>query len=281
MKRYRVFNVDLDSRAATLSFEIQSTWDERVKELHKKNQIQTIVHLGGEFGVYGGDKKIQDFIALNNAPFSIIAFHNDFLRQVRNAFVIGAYFPALTGACSLGERILNHLVLSLRDFYKDTSEHRKIAKKASFNDWDLAIDTLNSWSVLLPNVVEKYRELRMIRHQKAVHFNPATDTDAREYALDAIHLLQDIIQEQFGGLGPQPWFIPNIRGTSFIKREFETTPFIRAVYLPNCRQVGPYHKVDIQFDGTNYRYIVTDDYQYDDKEISDDEFAELYNNRSR
>jgi len=35
----------------------------------------------------------------------------DAMTHVRDAFTIGAYYPALTGAAALGERIINHLMI--------------------------------------------------------------------------------------------------------------------------------------------------------------------------
>ena len=50
-------------------------------------------------------------------PFSVIAYHNLFLEQTREAFVMGHDYPALTGSCALGEKILDPFVLRLRDDY--------------------------------------------------------------------------------------------------------------------------------------------------------------------
>jgi len=48
----------------------------------------------------------------------VIAYHNSFLRRVRDAFASGNYYPALTAGCALGERILNHLILDLREEFR-------------------------------------------------------------------------------------------------------------------------------------------------------------------
>ena len=106
MKRYRVFGVDFDSRPYILSMEIKDEWEEAVKEVHRNNQEQQRQALLKEFGEYYAEQKKQNFIDLGSKPFSIIAFHNKFLEQVRNSFVVGGYYPALTGACALGERII-------------------------------------------------------------------------------------------------------------------------------------------------------------------------------
>lgn len=110
MKRYRVLPFfDFDTRSLTLSEPIREEWDEQVKALHRQNRENTINHLKAEFGEIGWEQKIQNFVDLGPKPLSIIAFHNSFFAQVRSSFVVGAYYPALTGACALGERVLNHL----------------------------------------------------------------------------------------------------------------------------------------------------------------------------
>src|SRR3972149_6553409 len=114
MKRYRVLNFDFDTRVRTLV-----------------------------------DPKKENFIAIDSKPFSILAFHNRFFEQIRTSFIIGSYYPALTGACALGERILNHLILTLRDDFKNSPEYKKIYRKKSFDDWDVPISILASWGTLL------------------------------------------------------------------------------------------------------------------------------------
>src|SRR5262245_53677490 len=129
MKRYRIFTFDLDRRALTLTQYVSESWDEDAKRMHQQNEIQTIAGLLMQFGSYASEAKIQNFIDLGPKPISILAFHNKFFDQVRNAFVVGAYYPALTAACALGERILNHLILLLREDFKATPEYKKVYDK--------------------------------------------------------------------------------------------------------------------------------------------------------
>lgn len=239
-----------------------------------------------DYGIGEFQSKIEDFIAFGAIPLSVFDFHIKFLYQIRDAFVVGSYYPALTGAAALGERILNHLILRLRDDYKGTDEYKDVYDKESFDNWNLAIDTLEAWGVLLPEVVKEYRRLAKIRNRKAIHFNPKTDEKDREYALEAIETLTKIIRIQFSGFGNQPWFIPGIKGASFIKKEWEAEPFIRHVYIKgeNCVLVGPYHQVtEVKPDEKSGAIILEmeDDYDYEQREITDEEFAELYNNRSK
>jgi hypothetical protein len=258
MKRYRILSFDLDTRATFLSMKIQ---DKRIAQ-----------GLLEEYGSHLAELKLQNFIELGPMPISILAFHNEFLHQVRTAFVMGAYYPALTAACALGERILNRLILLLRDDFAETPEYKRVYKKDSFDNWNLAISTLNSWGVLRPEAVDTFKKLSSIRN-RTIHFNPETDKNAPALALEAIRLLNTIIEVQFSAFGPLPWFIVEIRGECYIKKEAERLPFVQKVYLPKCCLVGPRHS--LEFDQTKFRFIVHDNFEYDEREISDTEFAAL------
>ncbi|MFL3317308.1 hypothetical protein [Klebsiella michiganensis] len=268
MKRYRIFSFDFDSRANSLE-PPQEQWDEKVKQLHIKNRENTIKGLTEQFGTWDIEQKIKNFQALNFKPFSVAAFHNKFLEQIRNSFVIGGYYPSLTGACALGERILNHMVLLLRDYHKSSPEYKKLHRKQSFDYWPTAIDALESWGELLPEAVEKFRELN-IKRNNAIHFNPETDHNDRVLALQAIHLIQDIVSAQFAAFGTQPWyfFTP---GEIYIKKEWEERPLIKNIFIPNAALVGPKHKVESIIPNI----VINDQFAYADCDISDEEYIKL------
>jgi hypothetical protein len=251
--------------------EIRDDWEPEVRRQHEENRQRILAGIAAEFGSLDHQRKVRDIIALGPLPFSVLSFHNKFHRQARTAFVSGAYYPALTGICSLGERVLNHLILGLRDSYRGTPQFKAVYRQDSFDDWDLAIDTLDAWGVLLPTVIEAYRRLKTLRH-RAVHFRPDTDVDDRELALHAIEQFATIVQEQFSAFGRQPWFISGVRGTAFLKKEWEARPFIRLVYLPNCVLVGPRHRLSLVGD----RFQISDEYPYEEREVSDEEYAALF-----
>lgn len=270
MKRYRILTYDFDSRANILKQESKDDWKEAQKIHLEYIKKQTREGLVEQFGALGVDNKISNFVELGWLPISVVAFHNKFLRQVRDAYVIGAYYPSLTGACALGERILNQLIIHLRGDFKNTKEYKSVYRKDSFDNWDLAINTLESWSVILPDVAVDFRELKEIRNG-AIHFDPETDRNDKEISLAAVKILTEIVEDQFSGFGTQPWFIPDIVGSAYIKKEFEEQPFVKRIILPNCNLVGPFHKLQSGPQG----WIVLDNYDYEDKEISDEEFASL------
>lgn len=275
MKRYRILNMDFDARTNILNIKIEDCWDPKAKQLYQENQDKIRRGLREQFGSSAGEAKLKNFCDLGAAPFSIVAYHNLFLRQIRHSFVIGCYYPALTGACALGERILNHLLLSLRDFFKSSPEYKTVCRKKSFDNWDIPITALNSWDILQPDVVTAFNELKEIRN-RAIHFHPETDDNDRSLSLTAVHTLGRVIEGQFSAFGVHPWFIPDTLGIAFLKKEVETHPFIQTVYIPNCVLVGPYHQLEHSACG----WVVNDHVDYEDREISDEEFARLHNDKA-
>ena len=270
MKRYRVLSFDFDTRVHMLTQEIPDAWEDQVKKQHRQNREAIEKSLVGFYGQEAQEAKRQNFIDLGDKPLSILAFHNRFFEQIRTAFVMGAYYPALTAACALGERVLNHLILILRDDYRHTPEYKKVSRKDSFDNWDILIDALESWDILLPDVTKQFRRLRDMRH-KAVHFRPEVDSNDRALALEAIQCLREIIRNQFSAFGSQPWFITNIPGEIYIKKDWESKPFIKKIYLPNCLAVGPKHKIEALIP----QVVVNDNFQYEQREITDEEFSVL------
>lgn len=272
MKRYRVLKLDFDTRATLLSMMIQDSWEQRVKAQWRETKRQIAEEIAAEFGPIELQQKLQNLIEVEAAPMSIVAFHNRFLRQARSAFVTGAYYPALTAACALGERILNQLVLTLREYFRATPEYKKVYGKDSFDHWQTAIGVLESWSVLRPEVVDRFRELGAIRN-RVLHYMPGLDLSDREIALNALKLLQQIIEGQFGAFGLHPWFIRGVNGASFLRSDCVSEPFIREIYLPNCALVGPHHRLERNGDD----WMVIDTYPYELRDVTDEEFVAIFN----
>lgn len=272
MKRYRILPFfDFDLRVHSLTESINDTWPEVIKEQQRQNRASVIEGLKYQFGVEDHEQKVQNFIEIGPKPMSVVAFHNLFFSQVRSSFVFGSYYPALTGACALGERILNHLILSLREDFRSTVEYKRVYRKDSFDDWDLAINTLSSWSILLPEAEKDFRLLARKRNE-ALHFRLETEQNVRSMALEAVRCLQRIIGEQFSGLGCQPWFLTGVPGEIYIRTSWESNPFIRKVYLPNGPLVGYRHRIESLHPRI---HIVDPDKNQMGPRISDEDFVRL------
>lgn len=243
MKRYRVIDVTFDTRATILGLDVRPEWEDDVRNQWFANQERVREGLQRQFGPLDWARKERDLLELGPLPFSVVGFHNQFLRQACDAFLVGAYYPALTAATCLGERILNHLVLRLRDHFPAEAKTDAVRDKKSIANWKAAITALDTWRVLTPGVKPAFERLGQLRH-RSVHFNASLEKDVRAPALEAMKLIMNIVSEQFAALGPQPWFIPNAMGLAFIRRDAEVLPFVREFYLPSCRLVGPDHELE-------------------------------------
>ncbi|MGH0601590.1 hypothetical protein [Bacillus mycoides] len=264
---------EFDYRANFLDVEIKEDWEPHVKamweDIHRGVKEKFIM----EFGVVNEEIKLKNLSEIGAKPSSIIAYHNRFFSQIRDAYIFGSYYPSLTGACALGERIFNQLILSLRDYYSQTPQYRRVYSKQSFDNWDLAIETLEAWNVLLPNALEAFKQLKEIRN-RSIHFNFSTELSVKQDALTSIRLITSIIENQFSAsFSGQEWFIPGIPGgVAFIKKGAENRPFVREILIPNSELVG-YKHVMVNKDGV---LVPNDPFEYNNSAISDEEFRNLY-----
>jgi len=272
-RRYHPFAYDFDSTPMSLD-DPGEHWADEVRALHLANRDKAIERLKFEYGERRHAQVIQDTRELGAKAFSIVSYHNLMHEQARGAFVSGLYFPALVAACALGERILNHLILDLRDHYKSSPHYRRVYRSESFDDWRFAVRVLDDWGVLLPDVGAAILELAALRN-RSVHFNPATYTTMREDALSALKTLGRVIQLQFGAFGRQPWFIEDTPGAQFIKRAYEDVPFVKTYLVPLSGFVGVEYGMDLTERG--WRHLDYDD--YGPGEVDDAEYARLYRER--
>lgn len=198
--RHRIMAVEYDARVNTLNVVIQDDWQELDKQLWANNQRLVKEQLLNDFGVSNGDQKLADFIALGIMPFSVIVSHNSILHQVRDAFTAGTYYPALVSAVSLGERILNQILLGLRDDFKDNDKTKLIRGKNTTDNWPRAIEIIKAWGVFDDDLAKDYLALYKLRVAAVHYLNPGLDNDSREEALDAIILLQKIVERRFSAI---------------------------------------------------------------------------------
>ncbi|WP_155006423.1 hypothetical protein [Sphingomonas hengshuiensis] len=275
-RRHLSWSFDFDSRALTMGEVALDDWEPERLEMHRLNQASHRESMIHEFGEHSIDAKIENFIAIGTKPFSVLSYHNAFNQQVRSAFVMGYYYPALVGACALGERILNHLILDMRDYFKSTPQYRHVYRKNSFDNWDMPIDALEAWSILLPEAVKEFRALKALRH-RSIHFNVSTYSTLRDDALAAIQHLRTIIEQQFGSFAQRPWFISGTLGHCFIRKAYEDHPFVATYFIPRCPFVGPLFGMGLTEEGWEFY----DQPDYGDGDWTDEEFAVAYNERDQ
>lgn len=274
VRRYHPFSFDFDATPASLR-EPEEHWEEQVKQLHRDSRAQQIKRLEEEYGTRHVDDAIKNAIDLGSKSMSLLAYHNQLHEQARRSFIAGFYYPALVAACALGERILNHLILDLRDSFRASEHYRKVYRKESFDDWPFAVTVLTDWAILADGVGEQILALGSLRN-RSIHFNPETYQSLRDDALAALRRLNVILAKQFGFFGNQPWFIEKTPGAQFIKREYETNPFVRTYLIPQSGFIGPLYGMEISQEGhwTHLDYV-----DYGEGELTDEEFAQKYRER--
>lgn len=91
--------------------------------------------------------------------------------------------------------------------------------------------------------------------------------------MKALNYLSKIIELQLGFLFNR--VIPGTAGSFFIPKFVEYEAFIKEYYLPRCPLVGPYYSVE----NKQGKWSFIDWDNYEEKDIRDEEFVELFNNR--
>jgi hypothetical protein len=273
-RRYHPFSFDFDSTPLSLN-DPDERWDEQVKRAHLEHREQEINRLKLRYGALDIENVVKNAADLGPKSMSLLAYHNRLHEQARRSFIGGTYYPALVAACALGERILNHLVLDLRDSFKSSEHYRKIYRKDSFDNWPFVVSILTDWKVLVDGVGADFLALGELRN-RSIHFNPETYQSMREDALAALQRLNAIIGKQFGYFGCQPWYIENTPGAQFLRRAYEKHPYVRAYIIPRSGFVGPFYGMERSQEGHWMHLDYTD---YGDNELSDEEFARLYRER--
>lgn len=273
-RRFRPISLTFDSRSVLLAQEIAEDWAPEIKEQWRTNQSSVRMALLAELGTIDGEDKIQNYMQLGPAPWSVIFRHNELLNQIRRAYAHGDFYPSLVGACALGERLLNELLVVLRDDYVNHSATtRRLRAGRSITNWPIAISVLEDWQVIEGKTASGIKDLAQLRH-RAVHFDKTVDASGPQAALEAIRLIQQFIEDVFSPHGLPPRFIADIAGASFFSLEAEQIPLVKRVFLPNCALLSPAHRMiasDIQRGGVTWS--IYDDADYDPTPLSDEQFA--------
>lgn len=272
-RRYRPIRVTFDTRNVILGMEIEDGWDTTTKVMWKEMKAQVNAELFGELGPVDGEAKLENYRAMGPAPWSVVFEHSSLLRQVRSSFAHGDFYPALVGACALGERLLHQLILSLRgDFLNHPATTRRVRAGKLSTEWGTLITVLHGWGVLDTQMARAYRSLEERRHE-AVHFNPQMKVETRGSALSALLTLQEIVEYVFEPHGGPPRYIADTGGASYIALEAETEPLIQRIFLPNCALVSPAHRLEADDDAPE-EWLIFDDQDYPDEPLTDEEFAQ-------
>ncbi len=257
---YKVLNFSFDARVNNLR--------EHIPDKHKETLLNDFKSQWGErdFNI-----KIERYIKLDLAYIGISEEYYDLLQPVISSYCCGYFYPAMTSAGALGERILNRLILNLRDYYKSSKHYKKIYRKDSFDQWEYPIEVLKDWDVITEDVANLFLKLKQYRND-SIHYNEGYNFEKNSH--DAIKTLANIIDLQFNYIKRRDLFWSfDVPGEILLRTEKVNVPFVKEFVLPHCALIGPY------CEPTATPPVKTKEYPL--KPFSDKEFIELRRNKDK
>lgn len=269
MKRYRLSSFHIDTSRNVFGGRLPPS---AAMDIAKK-ELESSIKAG--YGEFNFDKKFKRYMALEKPVLSIVGEHSALLEDIGNAYISGNLYSALTGACCLGERIFNDIIFKVMDDFKSSTHYKNVYNKGSIIDWDFAIQILDDWGILDPEVAKKYRRLARLRNE-SVHYQKKSQ-DLEAMSLEAINIINFIILRLFGIDQHRKDILIyfEVPGELFIKKVAEKNPLAKAYYLPCAVLVGPQY--EMEYDAASGKFRVLDSHPYDKTEISDAEFVRLRN----
>lgn len=260
MKRYRWTNFFIDTTRNIIR-------DSKPPASVKKQMIDKMYEfITLNYGSANTMEKFDRWYSLNPPDLCAPVSYHELMREVEGAYIRGDYYPALTSACCLGERILNHLAIELKEYYSSSPHYKDIARKDSIQDWEKAIRILSDWEVINNQQATDFAKLLSLRNP-AVHFGNVKDRSST--AFEALNLIYSVTKSLFGYSIPVFFWAP---GEIYISYEKESDPFTKTFLLPHCVKVGYNHEVRSVELGSIETY---DPGPYPNGHIRDEEFVEL------
>ena len=257
---YRVVSFVLDTRVSILKQSMLSGQHQMIADSLKE-----------EWGGSDFDLKLKRFIDLDLAFIGIPEEYYKHLWPVVSAYCCGYFYPAMTSAGALGERILNRLIIKTRLYYKSSAHYKKIYNKESFDQWDLPIQILTEWRVISDKVADKFNILKKHRND-STHYNDGYDFELNSH--EAVKALAAIINLQFNYIQRKDLFwVFDVPGEIWLRSSKTNDPFVIEFILPNCIQLTPYCEpmATPPIKGVNTPL----------KPLSDEQFIESRNSRSK
>ncbi len=255
MKRYRWTSFFVDTRRNIV----------RLPGIPVSARQEIMEHLRSKYGDLEFQAKLDRWLEVEPPAICVPFEYLEFLQQIESCYVLGAFYPALTGACCLGERILNSLIMGLKKYHKRSPYYKDIARKESIDDWKKLIAILHDWGVINKAQARMLGHLKDLRHQ-AVHYRSVGHPQGS--ASKSISILYSFITSLFGE-GNQCFF--QVVGEFYVKKEYESDPFTKQFIIPHCQLLGVHHKNVTSDDG----WIILDCDPYPEEEGTDEDFMAI------
>jgi hypothetical protein len=235
----------------------------------QKSEIEK--SLRAEWGELDFASKLKRFVQLDLSFLGIPEEYYNLLRPVVASYCCGYFYPAMTSAGALGERILNRLIIKLRGHFKSSKHYKKIWNKDSFDQWDLPISILTDWGIISAEVKSVFQRLQKYRNE-SIHYSEGYDFESNSH--DAVKALADIINGQFNYMNRKDLFwVFDMPGEIWVRSAVVNDPFIKEFVLPHCLQLTPFDEPTATppIRGTNVPI----------KPLSDEDFIKARNNRNK
>lgn len=211
-----------------------------------------------EWGEENFSAKVTRFKKLDLAILGVPDEYYNLMKPIISSYCCGYYYPAMTGAGALGERILNRLLINTRDYFKSSKHYKKIWNKQSFDQWDFPIKILLEWKIISSDVADLFTKLKKYRND-ATHYNDNYDFEINSH--EAIKILANIIDLQFNYTNREDLlWVFNVPGEILVRSEFIGDPFVKEFILPHCNLEIPIQHKEVLL-----------------KPFSDEEFIEIRN----
>ena len=259
---YRVFDFDFDTRVNAIKSLRESGQTDRETEI--------VNELKNEWGVVDFDRKLERFLTLDLAFAGIPEEYYTLIQSVVSAYCCGYFYPAMTSAGALGERILNRLIIRLRDYFKSSIHYKSIYRKNSFEQWDNPVKILNDWGIISNEVAYLFLELKQFRND-SIHYNEGYDFEKNSH--NSVKILAKIIEKQFDYTKRRDLFWTFVvPGEIWLRSNVKNDPFVKEFILPHCLLLGPFCEPIGSQEKKGKKFPL--------KPLSDESFLEMRKNRN-
>ena len=229
LPRFTRFYFDLTPNIPKKAGEVIS---EEVKEKLKR-----------ELGEDQIDDKYLRWEEISKANIWILEEFNQFLDEIIKAYIQGYYYISITGACCLTERLLNRLIIKLKDHNKKSPLYKKIYdKEKQIQNWDTLKEVLEDWGILNEEQLSICKKLHRYRND-TVHYIP--EYDFKSAAPTVIKLTTKLIDSIFSVFERKDIFnIFIIPGEIWVKECMIADPFVKEFILPCCSMAGAISQIE-------------------------------------
>lgn len=228
-RMYRVSNYAVNTINAILDNDINNL------EIHRQKIINQLKRKWGESDIAD---KIDRFKKLNINFIGVPDESDKLMQEIVSCYCCEYYYPAMTGAGALGERILNRLILKTRQYFKGHEYYNQVKSKNSFANWDISIKALTKWGVISSEVAENFNKLNRFRN-KTIHYENNFYFSAN--AAEMISCVSKIVDLQFNYCKRNDILhVFVVPGEIFVRSDKLYDAFVREFIIPNCINVTAY-----------------------------------------